>query len=334
MSTIPLGAGAEERLRCVAVPTALKLGALDAERTFSFSCPFSPNVRINRTSMPFQLFRAGLFFHPFFHLLVYRPVRPEVWDNAMTLRLTLAAAVVALFVSPALSAPAPSVPAYVKDAVANPHRPETDTRRDADRLPLVMLGFSGIRPGMMVAELVPAQGYATRLLSGLVGPTGHVYSINIGALPQQVKDQTKPVLADPNFTNVSYTEQDLSTLKVPGSVDAVWTSQNYHDMKNPGAFQTDTAAMNKAIYAALKPGGLYLIIDHVAETGSGARDTGTLHRIDSELVKKEVMSAGFEFVGETKALGNPNDPHTARVPGQGNIGDKSDKFYLKFRKPN
>jgi predicted methyltransferase len=115
--------------------------------------------------------------------------------------------------------------------------------------------------------------------------------------------------------------------------DVAYTAQNYHDFKNPGMFMADTEAMDKAIFAALKPGGLYVIIDHVAEPGSGARDTGMLHRIDPELVKKEVLAAGFRFVGETKALGNPEDPHTARVPGQGGIGDKSDKFYFKFRKP-
>src|SRR5216683_5513285 len=94
-----------------------------------------------------------------------------------------------------------------------------------------------------------------------------------------------------------------------------------------------TVAMDKAIFAALKPGGLYIIIDHVAAAGSGTRDTGTLHRIDPETVKAEVLAAGFVLEGETKELGSPNDPHTARVPGAGNMNDKSDKFYFKFRKP-
>jgi predicted methyltransferase len=98
-------------------------------------------------------------------------------------------------------------------------------------------------------------------------------------------------------------------------------------------FFADTVAMDKAIFAALKPGGLYIIIDHVAAAGSGTRDTGTLHRIDPETVKTEVLSAGFVLEGESKDLASPNDPHTARVPGAGNIGDKSDKFFFKFRKP-
>ena len=245
-----------------------------------------------------------------------------------------AAFAIAFALSPvsSFSAPALDAPAFVRAAVADTHRPKTDTDRDADRLPLVMLGFSGIKPGDKVAELVPAQGYATRLLSAAVGPAGHVYTINIAALNQQIKDQTKPLLADPNYKNVSYTEQNLSELKVPEPVDLVWTSQNYHDLKNPGQFAADTNAMNKAIFAALKPGGLYVIIDHVAQAGSGARDTGTLHRIDPELVKMEVLAAGFQFVGESKGLSNP-EPHTARVPGAGNLNDKSDKFFFKFQKP-
>jgi predicted methyltransferase len=114
----------------------------------------------------------------------------------------------ALFSGPSFAAPAPDAPAFVKAAVADSHRPKSDTDRDADRLPLVMLGFSGIKPGDKVAELVPAQVRA-RLLSAAVGPMGHVYTINIAALNQQIKDQTKPVLADPNYKNVSYTEQSL-----------------------------------------------------------------------------------------------------------------------------
>ena len=255
----------------------------------------------------------------------------------MNLRLAFAAIAAAGLMTfsfdPSFAAPAANPPAFIKAAVADPHRPKSDTDRDADRLPLAMLGFSGIKPGDVVAELVPAQGYATRLLSAAVGPKGHVYAINIVTLAQPIKDQTKAVLADPYYSNVSYTEQSLSNLKVPEYVDIVWTSQNYHDLKNPGQFNTDTKTMDKAIFSALKPGGLYVIIDHVAEAGSGTRDTGTLHRIDPAIVKAEVLAAGFQFVGESKALANPNDPHTARVPGPGNVNDKSDKFFFKFRKP-
>ncbi len=254
------------------------------------------------------------------------------------MKIRIALAVLAAAGSLALSGGAsfsatPNVPAFVKAAIADPHRPKSDTDRDADRMPAVMLGFSGVKPGDTVAELIPAGGYSTRLLSAAVGPKGHVYAINLATLNNNIKAQIKPVTNDPAYANVSVSDQDFSNLKVPERVDVVWTAQNYHDFKNPGMFFADTVAMDKAIFAALKPGGLYVIIDHVAAAGSGARDTGTLHRIDPELVKKEVLSAGFVLEGESKALANAGDPHTARVPGQGGIGDKSDKFYFKFKKP-
>lgn len=227
----------------------------------------------------------------------------------------------------------PKTPAFVTAAVADPHRPKADTNRDADRLPAIMLGFSGIKPGDRVAELIPAGGYSTRLLSAAVGPKGHVYSINLATIAQRIRDQIKPVVNDPAYANVTVSDQDLSDLKLPEPVDLVWTAQNYHDFKNPGMFYADTEAMDKAVFAALKPGGLYVIIDHVAAPGSGTRDTGTLHRIDPAVVKTEVTAAGFRLLRQSTALGNANDPHTARVPGQGGIGDKSDKFFLVFQKP-
>jgi len=253
----------------------------------------------------------------------------------MKLRLAHAIAAMALFAfasAPGFGAPAKE-PAFVAAAVADPHRPQTDKNRDADRMPAIMLAFSGVKPGDRVAELIPAQGYSTRLLSAAVGPNGHVYSLNLATMPQRVRDQIKPVTDDPAYANVSVSDQDFSDLKLPERVDLVWTAQNYHDFKNPGAFFVDTEAMDRAIFAALKPGGLYVIIDHVAAPGSGTRDTGTLHRIDPAVVKTEVMAAGFKLLRESSALGNSNDPHTARVPGQGGIGDKSDKFFLVFQKP-
>ena len=234
-------------------------------------------------------------------------------------------------------------PAFVAAAVADPHRPKADTDRDADRMPAIMLAFSGVKPGDRVAELIPAQGYSTRLLSAAVGPKGHVYSLNLATLTARIRDQIKSVTDNPAYANVSVSDQDFSNLKLPEPVDLVWTAQNYHDFKIPGMFFVDTEAMDRTIFAALKPGGLYVIIDHAAAPGSGTRDTaapgsGTrdtaaLHRIDPAVVKAEVMAAGFRLLRETSALANPNDPHTARVPGQGGIGDKSDKFFLVFQKP-
>jgi len=227
---------------------------------------------------------------------------------------------------------APNVPDFIKAAVADPHRPAADTMRDADRQPTEMLAYSGIKLGDKVAELIPSGGYSTRLLSAAVGPKGHIYSINLATLNDRIKGQIEPVTNDPAYANVSVLSEDFDQLTVPEPVDLVWTAQNYHDFQNPGMFHADTAAMDKAIFRALKPGGFFVVIDHAAVPGSGTRDSGTLHRIDAEIVKKEAMAAGFKLVGEYKVLGNPADDHTRRVTGQGGIADKSDKFYLKFQK--
>jgi predicted methyltransferase len=112
----------------------------------------------------------------------------------------------------------------------------------------------------------------------------------------------------------------------------VWTSQNYHDFHDSFFGPADLAVVNKAIFTALKPGGLYIVLDHVAAPGSGLRDTETLHRIDPAIVKKEVTAAGFEFVSEDDSLKNPADPHTAKVFDP-SIRGKTDQFVYKFRKP-
>ena len=249
-------------------------------------------------------------------------------------RFFTAAAAAALFSfaqGPSFGA-APEVPAFIQAAVADSHRPEADTKRDADRQALDMLANSGIKQGDAVAELIPAGGYSTRLLSAAVGPNGHIYSINLATLNDNIKAQINAVTRDPAYANVTVLNEDFEHLTVPERVDMVWTAQNYHDFQNPGMFHADTAAMDRAIYAALKPGGLFVVIDHAAAAGSGIRDSGSLHRIDPDVVKKEAMAAGFKLVGEYKVLGNPSDDHTRRVTGPGGIADKSDKFYLKFQK--
>jgi predicted methyltransferase len=241
-------------------------------------------------------------------------------------RLVLAAAAAALLLASGATFGAANIPANAAAAAADTHRPQSDTSRDADRKPAETLAVAGIKRGDKILELIPAAGYMTRLLSAAVGPTGHVYAVNLPALNDRIKAQTKPVLDDPAYKNVTYLEQPFGELKAPEPVDVVWTSMNYHDFKNEGMFFVDTAAMNKAIFAALKPGGLYVIIDHIAEPGSGTRDTRTLHRIDPETVKNEVRAAGFTLEAESDILRNP-EPHT------GHSDDKSDKFFFKFRKP-
>lgn len=116
----------------------------------------------------------------------------------------------------------------------------------------------------------------------------------------------------------------------PEPLDMIWTSENYHDLHNKSLSTPDMLAVNKALFAALKPGGVLIIEDHAAAARSGTHDTETLHRIDPKQVKKEALAAGFKLVGESNLLRNPQDPHTAKAH---EMHDKTDRFLLKFRKP-
>jgi predicted methyltransferase len=171
----------------------------------------------------------------------------------------------------------------------------------------------------------------------VVGSQGHVYALVPAPSPDAPADapdfasRVKAIAAEPAYANVSVVVEPFSQLKLPVLADLVWTSQNYHDLHNfPGL---DVGVFNQMVFDALKPGGIYFILDHAAEPGSGLRDTATLHRIDAEIVKKEVLAAGFVFVGGSDTLRQPGDSHAVKVFDP-SVRGKTDQFILKFRKPN
>jgi predicted methyltransferase len=229
-----------------------------------------------------------------------------------------------------------AIPKEVSAAVADPARPQADRDRDADRKPAESVAFAGIKPGQTVADLIPGSGYFTRIFSAVVGPKGHVYAVPPPKRPDAPADRPDPaaavqaIAADPHYSNVTVVQEKLTEFSLPAPADVVWTSQNYHDVHNVP--NIDVVAFDKKVFDALKPGGVFIVLDHTAEKGSGFRDTNTLHRIDPEAVKKEVESAGFKFVAESAVLHNPNDPLTAKVFDT-SIRGKTDQFILKFRKP-
>ena len=229
-----------------------------------------------------------------------------------------------------------ATPPYITRAVGDSARPEADTKRDADRHPALTLAFAGVKPGDQVAELIPGSGYFTRLLSAVVGPKGKVYAVAPPRRPDAPADQPdpaarlQPITSDSHYGNVTVSVQKVAQLELPRGLDLVWTSQNYHDFHNLPDIQV--ADIDKAVFRALKPGGVYLVLDHAAQAGSGFRDTSTLHRIDPEAVKKEVMSAGFRFEARSDILSNQDDPHTAKVFDPA-IRGHTDQFIFKFRKP-
>jgi predicted methyltransferase len=240
-----------------------------------------------------------------------------------------------LAATPALAAKPAMTPATVTAALADPGRPAAETKLDDARKPAAMVAFAGIKPGSRVMDLIPGSGYFTHIFAKVVGDKGWVYAYTPSELDPIIQkrfpgsDVTKQFAA---YSNVSVLHAPINKLAAPEALDVVWTAQNYHDLKDPFFAPADTAVINKAVYDALKPGGLYVILDHAAAAGSGIRDTNTLHRIDEAVVIKEVEAAGFKLAAESKVLRNPNDPHDKLV-FDASIRHHTDQFLLKFMKP-
>ena len=249
---------------------------------------------------------------------------------------TFTAAVAAVAVSAVLLAPAAraadAVPAYIQAAVADTSRPAADKERDANRKPGEVIAFAGIKAGDKIGELLPGGGYFTRILSKTVGPKGVVYAVSPAPPANAPAGRPNPVAAlaaEPGYANVKVGVMDAN-VKLAEPVDLVWTSLNYHDLaRRPDA---EVMAINKMVFDSLKPGGVYLVIDHASAPGAGKTVVQTLHRIDPEAVKKDILSAGFVLEAESKVLLNPNDPHTVGVHDAAMRGT-TDQFTLKFRKP-
>ena len=224
----------------------------------------------------------------------------------------------------------------VAAALADPARAmdvATDARRKAGQL----LTFSEVKKGDVVVDLIPGNGYFTRLFSKIVGPKGHVYALWPAEYAREagsnVKDMEKMGKAR-DFSNVTtIADQPAAKFSVPQPIDVMWTSQNYHDYPDKFMGSVDPVAFDRAVFKALKPGGVFIVVDHVAEHGSGMRDTDTLHRIDPAIVKTQVTSVGFVLEGETDVLRNPIDTHKLAVFDK-SIRGRTDQFAFRFRKPN
>jgi predicted methyltransferase len=251
--------------------------------------------------------------------------------------ILLAAALAASAATLALAATSPinppSVSKGVAAAVADAGR-GADKDADARRHPAEVISFSGVKAGDKVVDLIPGSGYFTKIFSKVVGPSGHVYMLwpNEYAKEAQPDPVKNADLAKTGYPNTSVILQPGAAFATPEPVDLVFTVQNYHDYPDKFMGKIDPAVLNKAVYKALKPGGVFLIIDHTAEAGSGMRDTDTLHRIDPAIVKKQVTDAGFVYEGESTVLKNPADD-LKKVVFDKAIRGHTDQFVYKFRKP-
>ena len=223
----------------------------------------------------------------------------------------------------------------VKAAVAHPDRPENEKARDAGRKPADVLIFAGPKPGMTVLDINSAGGYYTEILSHIVGDEGKVYAHN-GKVYWEFMRKTVPARYADRLQNVEPLNKNSEAVDLPAdSVDMAISVLAHHDYYFETEARTepeDVGAVLQSIHNALKPGGTFIIIDHEAQEGSGTEVGNTLHRINSDLVKGQMADAGFEFVGESDVLANPDDSLTdsAFAP---DIRGKTDRFVLKFRKP-
>lgn len=215
--------------------------------------------------------------------------------------------------------------------LADTSRPQADRDGDAARRPQDVIRFFGIERGDHVADLLAGGGYWTRILVPLVGPSGRVYAGNNPFFAEYFKEPFDALLAQPAFASVVRVDGPVDAIALPtdGSLDAVIMVNAYHDLF---LTQENRGALNRKVLAALKPGGVYGIIDHAAAAGAGATAVETLHRIEKRTVVDEIQAAGFTLAREGTFLANAADDHSAAIFAPA-VAGKTDRFVLRFEKP-
>lgn len=210
----------------------------------------------------------------------------------------------------------------IERIVADPQRSAADRTNDVRRKPAQMLAFIGIVPGMRALDVSAGGGYTTELVARAVGPRGVVYAQSAKPSPR-LAERAKTL---PNIVVAARRLDDPAPPQAKG-LDLVTLMFNYHDL---GHLRVDRAAMNRAVFDALKPGGMYVVADHSGRPGTGISESGTLHRIEEAFLRREVEAAGFRLAAEGAFLRNPADPRDRETPDP---PQPKDEFVLKFVKP-
>lgn len=224
-------------------------------------------------------------------------------------------------------APVTAASPHIVAALADPRRPQADRDRDQFRHPADIMAFSGVQPGWRIADVGPGGGYYSRLFAVAVGDQGRVYGID---RPNAAPDRPRAMLAVvPQYTNITELQAGYTGWTIDEPLDAVFISQIYHDFFYP-QLNVDVPAFNRAVFAALKPGGVYVIADHAGRPGTGISESTTLHRIEESFLRSEVEAAGFRLAGSGEFLRNPADPRDKETPDP---PMPKDEFVLKFLKP-
>lgn len=230
------------------------------------------------------------------------------------------------------SVPAPTAADYAA-ALADPARPAADRERDAARKPAELLAFAGVRPGQKVGDFIMGGGYLTRVLAAAVGPQGHVHAFQpaefIAFRAQYGEDQRS---VDAAYANVDAVAGAAGAPAFPANLDVIITVQNFHDLYLSQMPAGSAQRASAALYNALRPGGVLVVVDHSAVDGSGTAAVDSLHRIDRAAVVAELNAAGFVLDGESDLYSRPADARTANVFDP-SIRGQTDQFTLRFRKP-
>lgn len=263
-----------------------------------------------------------------------RPVKKPIFRNGVmgcspaTLILASALAL------PVTIAPSFGAQGFVAEAVADPYRSE-DAAVDERRHPIDLMEFAQVKPGDTVVDLVPGAGYFTRIFSRIVGPKGKVYAVwpaEYARIDGDEVEALRELAKDPHYSNVTMIVQPAAKFEIPAKADVVWTSQNFHDYLCKFMGPVDPRRLSDAVLRSLKPGGVFVVVDHAADDGSGTRDTESMHRVDPQLVKSRALEVGFKFDGESNVLRNPSDHHFFLVFNP-LIRGRTDQFAFRFRAP-
>jgi len=228
--------------------------------------------------------------------------------------------------------------AAVQAAIDSPDRPKADLEQDARRKPKEVLGFFGVRPGMRVIDVFSAGGYYSELLARVVGVKGQVIAYNNPPYAAFAEKAIAERYAGERLGNVRQVTVEIEQLELaPASLDAAMFVMSYHDLywrPDDGSWPpTDPAALLAKLFAALKPGGVMLVEDHVANPGGDTSVTvGKLHRIDPAVVRRDFEKAGFVFDAQSVVLAHPADDHTKPVFDP-SVRGQTDQFVFRFRKP-
>ena len=219
----------------------------------------------------------------------------------------------------------------VDEALAAASRPDEDRARDAGRMPAEVLEFFGIGAGSRVADVLSGGGYYTRILTPVIGPEGAVYAGNNPFFQRFGDEAMTALLSEPGFENVMRIDGPVDEIALPsdGSLDAVMIALAYHDL---WLTDEDRDELNRRVFAALRSGGAYGIIDHSAAEGTGTSVIESLHRIEESVIVEEISRAGFELGARGDFLANPDDDRSLRVFDPA-IRGQTDRFVLRFEKP-